>query len=317
MNILLLPLPHACSLRPFCVQYLSVPSSRPFPCGPRAPRAHSGNSPSSDASDPAPHRRRVRLPTRITDVASPTLAFYPAPDEHNTGKPPPCRLPRWRLRPTLHRPRRLTDICAWLNRLGVNCALVRYRVPEAKRKDPDSLEQASKTPRPPCASSAPMPPSGISTPTASASIGFSAGAHLAVAPLRYMPGEKTPGFPDRSHRRASRKISPSSATPATSPPIQIVNSFNKAVGSVAASCPAFIFQAENDPVHVDNAVKYFVALKNAKVPSRTPHLRRRRPRLRPPTHRQSRRLSGPSLAATWLHTIPHPQARDQPAPSRT
>jgi len=31
--------------------------------------------------------------------------------------------------------------------------------------------------------------------------------------------------------------------------------------------PTFIVQAEDDPVHVENAVGYFMALKNAKVPS--------------------------------------------------
>jgi acetyl esterase/lipase len=31
--------------------------------------------------------------------------------------------------------------------------------------------------------------------------------------------------------------------------------------------PTFIVQAEDDPVHVENAVVYFMALKNAKVPA--------------------------------------------------
>jgi acetyl esterase/lipase len=31
--------------------------------------------------------------------------------------------------------------------------------------------------------------------------------------------------------------------------------------------PAFIVQAENDPVHVENAVAYFLALKSAKIPA--------------------------------------------------
>jgi acetyl esterase/lipase len=31
--------------------------------------------------------------------------------------------------------------------------------------------------------------------------------------------------------------------------------------------PTFIVQAEDDPVHVENAVTYFMALKNAKVPA--------------------------------------------------
>ena len=30
--------------------------------------------------------------------------------------------------------------------------------------------------------------------------------------------------------------------------------------------PSFILQAEDDPVHVENAVEYFMALKNAQRP---------------------------------------------------
>jgi acetyl esterase/lipase len=33
------------------------------------------------------------------------------------------------------------------------------------------------------------------------------------------------------------------------------------------TAPSFIVQAEDDPVHVENAVVYFLALKNAKVPA--------------------------------------------------
>jgi acetyl esterase/lipase len=35
----------------------------------------------------------------------------------------------------------------------------------------------------------------------------------------------------------------------------------------AQTPPSFIVQAEDDPVHVENAVVYFLALKNAKVPA--------------------------------------------------
>jgi acetyl esterase/lipase len=35
----------------------------------------------------------------------------------------------------------------------------------------------------------------------------------------------------------------------------------------AQTPPTFLLQAENDPVHVENAVMYFLALKTAKVPA--------------------------------------------------
>lgn len=42
---------------------------------------------------------------------------------------------------------------------------------------------------------------------------------------------------------------------------------NPDIHPTAQTPPSFILQAEDDPVHVENAVEYFMALKNAKVPA--------------------------------------------------
>ena len=42
---------------------------------------------------------------------------------------------------------------------------------------------------------------------------------------------------------------------------------NPDIHPTAETPPSFIVQAEDDPVHVENAVVYFMALKNAKVPA--------------------------------------------------
>jgi len=42
---------------------------------------------------------------------------------------------------------------------------------------------------------------------------------------------------------------------------------NADIPVTAQTPPSFIVQAEDDPVHVENAVVYFMALKNAKVPA--------------------------------------------------
>src|ERR1700685_3467358 len=66
--------------------------------------------------------------------------------------------------------------------------------------------------------------------------------------------------------------------------------------------PSFIVQAEDDPVHVENATVYFLELKNAKVPAEL-HIYAEgghgwglRPTNQPVTH-------WPKLVETWLHTI--------------
>jgi acetyl esterase/lipase len=42
---------------------------------------------------------------------------------------------------------------------------------------------------------------------------------------------------------------------------------NADIHPTAETPPTFIVQAEDDPVHVENAVVYFMALKNAKIPA--------------------------------------------------
>ena len=42
---------------------------------------------------------------------------------------------------------------------------------------------------------------------------------------------------------------------------------NPDINPTAETPPTFIVQAEDDPVHVENATNYFLALKNAKVPA--------------------------------------------------
>ena len=42
---------------------------------------------------------------------------------------------------------------------------------------------------------------------------------------------------------------------------------NPEINPTAKTPPTFIVQAEDDPVHVENATNYFLQLKNAKVPA--------------------------------------------------
>jgi acetyl esterase/lipase len=77
---------------------------------------------------------------------------------------------------------------------------------------------------------------------------------------------------------------------------------NSEINPTASTPPTFLVQAEDDPVHVENAVVYFLQLKNAKVPAEM-HIYAhgghgyglRRTAL-PIT-------SWPQAAQTWLHTI--------------
>ena len=78
------------------------------------------------AKDGKPGGRSV---VRLADVSDPTLTFYPAAAGANTGAAVLVfpgggyRILAWDLEGS--------EICEWLNSIGVNAALVKYRVPEA------------------------------------------------------------------------------------------------------------------------------------------------------------------------------------------
>jgi acetyl esterase/lipase len=70
----------------------------------------------------------------------------------------------------------------------------------------------------------------------------------------------------------------------------------------ASTPPTFLVQAEDDPVHEENALVYYQALKDAKIPAEL-HIYAKgghgyglRPTELPVTH-------WPSLVETWLHSI--------------
>lgn len=74
------------------------------------------------------------------------------------------------------------------------------------------------------------------------------------------------------------------------------------IDPTAETPPTFIVQAENDPVHVENAIVYFMQLKKAKVPAELPiyseggHGYGLRRTALPVT-------AWPQSVEVWLHTI--------------
>ena len=60
---------------------------------------------------------------------------------------------------------------------------------------------------------------------------------------------------------------------------------NADINPTAQTPPTFIVQAEDDPVHVENATVYFLQLKAAKVPAELHIYAEGRTRIRPAPHR--------------------------------
>jgi len=248
-------------------------------------------------TDPTTDKDRMvsgKPAVRVTNVSHPSLTVYSPDPAKDTGAAalvfPGGSYIRlsWSVEGT--------EVCDWLNSLGMTCILVKYRVPEdghypANTEDLEDAQQAMRLTRT-HATEWHVDPARIGV------IGFSAGAHLAVVLSTH------PDF-----QGASVPSSPVDARP-NFQMILYPGWLNGPNGKVDASVaptpqvpPTFLVMAENDyTAHVENALIYFQALKDAKVPAEL-HLFTQgghgfgmRPTDLPISH-------WGSLAETWLHTI--------------
>ncbi len=157
-----------------------------------------------------------------------------------------------------------TEVCAWLNSAGITCVLLKYRVPDSGPypKSSAALQDAQRA------------VGMVRTHAAEWHIdqdrigvlGFSAGAHLAAALSTHFDQrlyDSIDGADQVSCRPDFAVI--------VYPGYLAIAEQNFAPNSeihVTDKTPAtFLVQAEDDPVHVENATVYFQALSNAKVPA--------------------------------------------------
>jgi acetyl esterase/lipase len=192
-----------------------------------------------------------------------------------------------------------TEVCDWLNSAGINCILLKYRVPDTGPypKSPAALQDAQRAVGMVRAHAAEwhIDPHRIGV------LGFSAGGHLAAALSTHF---------DKRLYDPVDAADQSSCRPDFAlliyPAYLTVDNQNFALSAdipVTSNTPqTFLVQAENDSVHVENSVTYFTALKSARVPAEM-HLYAegghgyglRRTALPVTTWPQSAEL--------WLHTI--------------
>jgi acetyl esterase/lipase len=157
-----------------------------------------------------------------------------------------------------------TEVCDWLNSTGITCVLVKYRVPDSGPypKSSAALQDAQRAVGIVRARSGEwhIDPRRIGV------LGFSAGGHLAAALSThfdrrlYDPIDAADGLscrPDFAVIIYPGYLALADKNFAPNPDIPVTDQ----------TPPSFIVQAEDDPVHVENAVVYFLALKNAKVPA--------------------------------------------------
>ncbi len=192
-----------------------------------------------------------------------------------------------------------TEVCDWLNQIGVTCVLLKYRVPDSGpySKSAAALQDAQRAMGLVRLHAAEW---GID-PQRVGVLGFSAGGHLSAAISNiYLNRVYSPV--DEADKQSCKPDFAVVLYPGYLALAEQNFAPNPDIHPTAATPPTFLLQAEDDPVHVENAVVYFMALKNAKVPAELHvyaeggHGYGLRPRDYPI-------MGWPKLVETWLHII--------------
>ena len=245
--------------------------------------------------------------TEIFNVSQPTMTIY-SPKKHNTGVAM-IVFPGGGFK-GLAIDLEGTEVCQWLTSKGITCVLLKYRVPNSgpawnqschchiHPKAPTALQDAQRT-------------LGLIrlnaakwhiNPNKIGVIGFSAGGYM-VADLSTHFEKRAYEPIDNADRVSCRPDFAIAIYPGhmqtDGKPFQL----NPNIHFTKGSPPTFIVQAEDDPEdNIDNALLYYIGLKNAGVPAEM-HLYARGGHafgLRPTKFPITR---WPQLADIWLHSI--------------
>jgi acetyl esterase/lipase len=262
--------------------------------------------PERETTTPSDHLVAGRPVSRLTDVSQPTLAVYKA-KAARTPATAVVVFPGGGYK-ILAYDLEGTEVCDWLNSTGVTCVLVKYHVPVDKHY-PDSVvdledaQQAMRLTRMHAAEWQ-IDPQRIGV------LGFSAGGHLATA-ISNHPDYQREGAPENNmdaRPNFAVIVYPGYLADPEKNPVGLVPGMEPN----AKTPPTFLVQAEDDPVHEENALFYYQALKLVKVPAEL-HLFAEgghgyglRPTDLPVTH-------WPAYVEIWLHSIHMLDGYAQPA----
>ena len=199
---------------------------------------------------------------RLGNVSSPTITLY-KPNGANGAAPAIVVFPGGGYK-ILAIDLEGTEVCDWLNSAGVTCVLLKYRVPDTGPfpKSPAALQDAQRAVGMVRERAAEW---GID-PNRVGVLGFSAGAHLAAA-LSTHYDQRLYDAVDAADKLSCRPDFAVIVYPGYLANAEKEMAFNADIVPTANTPPSFIVQAEDDPVHVENATNYFLQLKNAKVPA--------------------------------------------------
>ncbi len=199
---------------------------------------------------------------RLGNVTKPTLTVYhPAADKNTGAAVVVCPGGGYTI---LALDLEGTEVCEWLNSIGVTGVLLKYRVP--KRPDRERYEPPLQDVQRALGLVRQHATEWHIDPERVGVLGFSAGAHLCAA-LSHSYDHRTYPVVDDADRLRCRPnfqvlIYPGGIVKKDDPE----NKLGPEVAVTTNAPPTFIAMAQDDPVRVENAVFYALALKNAKAP---------------------------------------------------
>ena len=216
----------------------------------------------ADTTKPTDNLIAGKRVVRLGNVYTPTLTVYPAPKSKNTGTAVMvCPGGGYHI---LAMDLEGTEVCEWLNSVGVTAALLKYRVPRRPGREVYAapLQDAQRA-------------MGILRSRAAewgyrpdriGALGFSAGAHLSAA----LSNNAEARSYDRVDTADDATCRPDFAVLIYPGLLTQKDQGDRLASELPVSAktpPTFLAMAEDDGVRVENALFYFLALKNAKVPA--------------------------------------------------
>ena len=198
---------------------------------------------------------------RLGNVSQPTLTLYQPPADRDTGAAVMvCPGGGYHI---LALDLEGTEVCEWLNSLGVTAALLKYRVP--KRAGLTNFTAALQDAQRALGLLRQRATEFSLDPRRIGVLGFSAGAHLSAA-LCAHPDTRTYPPVDDADKTSCRPDFTALIYPAYLTVKEQGDRVSPETAVTTNTPPTFIVIAQDDPVRMENALHYALALKQANVP---------------------------------------------------
>ncbi|MDR3402633.1 MAG: alpha/beta hydrolase [Chthoniobacter sp.] len=214
-----------------------------------------------DMTKPTDGKPGGKVIIRLGNVSQPTITVYAPPaDKANGTAVVVCPGGGYSI---LALDLEGSEICEWLNSLGVTGVLLKYRVPKRAglEKHVAPLQDVQRA----IGLVRSRAQEWHLDPTRIGVLGFSAGGHLAAAASNNYEARIYPHV-DAADDTSCRPDFAILIYPAYLTVKDQGDKISPELPITAQTPPTFIVMAEDDPVRVENAIYYALALKNAKVP---------------------------------------------------